>query len=95
MVESTIIKEKYSQLLELVKIEASLNPSVYIYYNYLNEYKDKFEDPSNLIYKQDLKEFLRGANRYSDEFVFSDKYYSKIREMTNTLYDILNNENPI
>jgi hypothetical protein len=95
MVESLIIRDKYIQLLELIKIEADLNTSIKDYYNYLNEYKNNFCDESNLICKQDLKEFLRGANRYSDEFIFSDKYYSEIREITNTLYDVLNAESPI
>ena len=95
MVESTIIKDKYIQLLELVKIEAGLNASIWEYYNYLSSYKDKFSAQSNLLYKQDLKEFLRGASRYSDEFVFSNTYYSEIREATNTLYSLLNSESPI
>jgi len=91
MVESENLKTKYLVLLELIKKEASQNPSVYNYYNYLNEYKDKFCGESYLLYKQDLKEFLKGANRYSDEFIFSEKYYSEIKKITNALYEILNN----
>lgn len=90
MVESEEIKKNYILLLALVKNEANQNPSVCDYYNYLNEYKAKFSEESNLLYKQDLKEFLRGANRYSDEFIFSEEYYSEIRKVTNRLYDILN-----
>ena len=95
MVESQRIKDSYNQLLELIKLEASVNRSIGDYYNYLSEYKDKFSEEANLHSTQYLKEFLKGANRYSDEFVFSEKHYSEIREITNTLYDILNTENPI
>lgn len=89
MVKSLEIKDKYFQLLELVKYEAEANTSIWDYYNYLNEYRSRFSEESNLLYKQDLREFLRGANRYSDEFIFSDKNYSAIREVTNILFDIL------
>jgi hypothetical protein len=93
MVVSKKITNKYIALLELVKNEAEKNPSIWEYFKYLNDYKEKFISDSNILFKEDLKEFLRGANRYSDEFVFSDKYYSLIRITTNEIYDILNNEN--
>jgi REP element-mobilizing transposase RayT len=93
MVVSRKITNKYIALLELVKNEAEKNPSIWEYFKYLNDYKEKFISDSNILFKEDLKEFLRGANRYSDEFVFSDKYYSLIRITTNEIYDILNNEN--
>lgn len=92
MVESEQIKNNYILLLELVKNEAEENPLVMEYFNYLNEYAKKFTDSSNVYIKEELKEFLRGANRYSDEFSFTDKYYSKIRIKTNELYEILNSE---
>ena len=69
MVESLETKEKFIQLLNLVKIEASSNSSIMAYYNYLNEYKEKFIEESNCLNKQDLRIFLVGANRYSDEFI--------------------------
>jgi hypothetical protein len=92
MVESEKIKNNYILLLELVKNEAKENPMVMEYFNYLNEYAQKFTDSSNVYIKEELKEFLRGANRYSDEFSFTDKYYSEIRIKTNDIYEILNNE---
>ena len=91
MVEIEEIKNNYSQLLKLVEDEAKLNSSIWDYFDYLNEQRDKFLSDRNISFKENLKEFLRGANRYSDEFSFSDKHYSQIRWVTNRLYDILNN----
>jgi hypothetical protein len=90
MVISDEIKNKYLFLIELVEGEARENFSIWEYYNYLNHYKEKFVSDSNFLFKEDLKEFLRGANRYSDEFVFSDKYYIQIRSTINEIYDVLN-----
>jgi len=92
VVESLEIKEKFIQLLNLVKIEASSNFSILAYYNYLNEYEEKFIEESNYLNKQDLRIFLIGANRYSDEFNFSDQHSSQIRELTNNLFELLSNE---
>jgi hypothetical protein len=91
MVESELIKNNYILLLELVKNEAKENPLVMEYFNYLNEYVLKFTNSSNVYIKEELKEFLRGANRYSDEFSFTVKNYSEIRLKINEIYDILNN----
>ena len=92
MVVSDKIKKKYITLLELVKNEAEENTSIWEYYNYLSEYREKFISDSNFLFKENLREFLIGANRYSDEFIFSDKYYSQIRSVTNEIYDILNDD---
>ena len=81
--EKIIIHQTWNAFEKWVKME---------YFNYLNEYAKKFTDSSNVYIKEELKEFLRGANRYSDEFSFTDKYYSKIRIKTNELYEILNSE---
>lgn len=94
MVISDKIKSKYTTLLELVANEAKENPPIWEYFNYLNDYKEKFIVGSNIYYIDDLKEFLRGANRYSDEFVFLENNYKLIRKTTNELYDILNNSSP-
>ena len=95
MVESERIINYYIQLLDLIKNEAEENNSIWEYYNYLNVYKIKFLNELNVNFKEELKEFLRGANRYSDEFSFSDKNYFEIRSVTNTLYDILNNKTQV
>jgi len=92
MVESEKIKNGYLQLLELIGKEMSFNQSVGKYFKYLNGYKDKFINESNIQFKEELRMFLGGANRYSDEFIFSDQYYHQIRLATSSLYDILNDD---
>lgn len=91
MIESEEIKNNYLRLLYFVEMDAKVNAENLEYYKYLNEYKNQFIDISNIHIKEKSKEFLRSANRYSDEFEFSDEYYSQIREVTNKLYNILNN----
>lgn len=90
MIESEKIKNSYINLLDLLQNEVNLNSGVLDYFNHLNEYRGKFIDLSNVSIKEELKEFLRGANRYSDEISFTDENYHQIRTATNSLFDILN-----
>ena len=92
MVVSDKIKNKYITLLDLVKSESEENASIWDYYNYLNNYSEKFISDSNILFMENLRVFLIGANRYSDEFIFSDKYYNQIKALTNEIYDILNDD---
>ena len=89
MVEPLLIRDKYNQLLELIEIEAEKNILIREYYNYMNEYKWKFMEKDILSGSDDLREFLRGANRYSDEFDFSDENRLAIKKLTNTIYELL------
>lgn len=90
MVNSEKIKNDYLQLLRLIEKESLIDTSISRYLNYLNKYKNKFIDQSNLQHKEELKEFLKGANRFSDEFPFSDQNISQIRSLINNLYETLN-----
>ncbi|CAA7195133.1 hypothetical protein [Chryseobacterium potabilaquae] len=90
MVESQEIKDQYISLLSRVENEVTLNPLISPYYDYLNTFREAFTDEANVLHKDHLKEFLIGANRYSDEFSFSDDYYHKVKETINNLYEILN-----
>jgi hypothetical protein len=90
MVESKIIRDCYNNLLDLVKLETIENTTINEFYNYIKSQEQNFVSGSNINYKNDLKEFLRGANRFSDEFKFSDKYSYEIKIAMSTLYDILN-----
>ncbi|AIM38481.1 hypothetical protein ACFX5U_17305 [Sphingobacterium sp. SG20118] len=90
MVNSEKIKNDYLQLLRLIEKESLIDTSISRYLNYLNKYKNKFIDQSNLQHKEELKEFLKGANRFSDEFSFSDQNISQIRSLINNLYETLN-----
>lgn len=90
MVASDRIKTKYIELLELVKNDAEQNSSICEYFNYLDQFKENFTRELSVNNIEELKEFIRGANRYSDEFVFSEKAYFLIRKVINELYEILN-----
>ncbi|MDH5825524.1 hypothetical protein [Sphingobacterium faecium] len=90
MVNSEKIKNDYLQLLRLIEKESLIDTSISRYLNYLNKYKNKFIDQSNLQHKEELKEFLKGANRFSDEFSFSEQNISQIRSLINNLYETLN-----
>ncbi|CAA7386364.1 hypothetical protein [Chryseobacterium fistulae] len=90
MVEFQEIKDQYLSLLNRVENEVDLNPLISPYYDYLNTFREVFTNESNVLHKDHLKEFLIGANRYSDEFSFSEKNNQDIRMIINTLYEILN-----
>jgi hypothetical protein len=91
MVNIESIKEHYLQLLTILKQEATLNPSVREFLNYVLAYKAEFSTESTVRNEQQLREFLRGANRFADEFSFSDQNGSQIQGLIRNLYDLLNN----
>lgn len=90
MVNSEKIKNNYLQLVQMIEKEVSNNSSIRPYLTYLNSYKDKFVDQIKLTHTQDLREFLIGANRYADEFSFTNQNGAQIRALTNDLYELLN-----
>lgn len=90
MVNIEHIKDYYLQLLTVLEQEAVLNPPVRAFLNYVLPYKSKFSTAAAMENEQELGEFLRGANRFADEFSFSDHNSSQIRFLIKSLYDILN-----
>ncbi|MNJ96235.1 hypothetical protein D3C87_139560 [compost metagenome] len=90
MVNIEYIKAHYLQLLTLLQQEASLNQSAQEFLNYVLPYKSKFSTASAIDNEQELREFIRGANRFADEFSFSDQNGSQIRALIKSLYDLLN-----
>ncbi|SJN48068.1 hypothetical protein [Sphingobacterium sp. JB170] len=91
MVNAEKIKKDYLQLLQLIEKEVLIDPSVRRYLNYLTKYKDKFIGQDHIPYQLELKEFLRGANRFSDEFTFSDQNTRLIQTLLNRLYEAMGN----
>lgn len=91
MVSSEKIKNDYLKLLQLVAKEAANETTIEAYLNYLNNYKDRFINDDNIQHGQELREFLKGANRFSDEFSFSNQNISQIRTLINSIYESLNN----
>jgi len=91
MVSSEKIKNDYLKLLQLIEKEAANKTTIQAYLNYLNNYKDRFINEDNIQHGQELREFLKGANRFSDEFSFSNQNISQIRTLINSIYESLNN----
>lgn len=91
MVSSEKIKNDYLKLLQLIEKEAANETTIQAYLNYLNNYKDRFINKDNIQHGQELREFLKGANRFSDEFSFSNQNISQIRTLINSIYESLNN----
>ncbi|MGE8429602.1 MAG: hypothetical protein ACN6O7_17090 [Sphingobacterium sp.] len=90
MVNIEYIKEHYLQLLTLLKGEVALNQSAQAFLDYVLLYKNKFSSAENADNVQQLREFLRGANRFADEFSFSDQNGSQIQGSIKSLYELLN-----
>ncbi|MEJ5143803.1 MULTISPECIES: hypothetical protein [Sphingobacterium] len=91
MVSSEKIKNDYLKLLQLIEKEVANETTIQAYLNYLNNYKDRFINEDNIQHGQELREFLKGANRFSDEFSFSNQNISQIRTLINSIYESLNN----
>jgi len=89
MVTIEYIKAHYLQLLTLLKQEVSLNQSAQPFLDYVLLYENKFSGTSTTADVQQLREFLRGANRFADEFSFSDRHGSQIRALIKSLYHLL------
>lgn len=83
------IREKYYQLIEIVTFEVSENTNTKVFLDYLKSKEDSFNTIEGMDDILSLREFIRGVNRYSDEFIFSDKYSFKIKALMNDLYEIL------
>lgn len=92
MVESYQIGRLYSQLIELIKVESESNPGIVDFLNYLKAKEFDFVAMPIITPKSVLKEFIRGANRYSDEFSFSEVNNSSIKHIMNQLFELLISE---
>lgn len=95
MVDTKIIRETYTFLVEILKNELEINPMVSEYFNYINTNKEKFINSNEDQNTEELKQFIIEANRYSDEFSFSDNNRSEIKLLLNKLYSFLNTTNPL
>lgn len=89
MAKSLKISVLYSKLLNLAEEEALNQPANWEYFNYLNKEKDNFTADTNFSARAELREFLRGANRYADEFDFSEWGAMQIEEINGELFELL------
>jgi hypothetical protein len=85
-----LIKNKYVELVRLLEAEASQNTGVCEYLNYLKAKEDDFISVDATLNADELREFVRGVNRFSDEFSFAYKHYSLIKQALYELYEMLN-----
>ena len=86
MVSSQEIKNDYLQLVHLIEKETAVHSRVDRFLNYLKKYQDKFSNANNTVDQSELREFLRGASRFSDEFIFSDQNAGSIQTLLQNLY---------
>ncbi len=86
MVSSQEIKNDYLQLVQLIEKETGVHSDVDRFLNYLKKYQDKFINAHNTVDQSQLREFLRGASRFSDEFIFSNQNAAPIQTLLENLY---------
>ncbi len=82
-------KSNYLLLIKLIQSETTINASVEPFLNYLKTKEERFIHFDEGLDNSDLLEFLRGANRYADEFIFSAGNKTPIYALINTLYENL------
>lgn len=89
-----IDKEKthrvYKEIIEILNEEVITNKSILPFIQYLE--KKHFENMAlnDQTEINDLREFIRGVNRFSDEFTFSEINENGIKNKLYDLYNILN-----
>lgn len=79
------INNSFNDLIQLLSAESKVNEQASEFLKYVKE-KQSLQGQS----VNQIKETLRGINRYSDEFEFSDMYAKKIKNNIDLLYDLTN-----
>lgn len=90
MVTNELIESKYCRLIRVLETEASENKSVYGFLSCVKNYELNFISYNAYANREELREFVRGVNRFSDELIFTEKRHSEIKQALYELYDILN-----
>lgn len=84
--ESTQIDPLFNNLITLLSAESQADP-------YNAQFLKYVEERRSLVKQADenhAREAIRGINRYSDEFAFSDVNAKKIKDLIDSLYDLVN-----
>ncbi|MCE7042658.1 hypothetical protein [Dyadobacter sp. CY312] len=81
--ELSKIDHLFKELTALLSAESKADP-------YNAQFLKYVEERRSLIKQGDAKEAIRGINRYSDEFSFSDANAKKIKTIIDSLYDLVN-----
>lgn len=90
MVSNELIQSRYYRLIKVLEIEVCNNKNIYNFLSYIKTNEVIFVSPDAHVKQSELKEFVRGVNRFSDEFNFTSKHYSEIKQALYELYDVLN-----
>lgn len=84
------MKEKYYTLIEILKLEAESNIENKEFLEYMLRIQNKFTTEEGVVNNvTEIRSFLRGANRFADEFKFSDERRSIIKRAMNDLFESL------
>ena len=81
------IDNSFNHLIQLLNDELDINKSVSRYLQYVKEKKSLVQQSNDV---NQVKEMIRGINRYSDEFEFTDTNAKNIKTSIELLYDLAN-----
>jgi len=93
MVDINLIEKLYNDLISILEFESMDNSGILEFSNYVKEKREVIIHNIHLNKLNANKELLRGMNRFSDEFEFSDSNRQPIKTILYQLYDLLNKSN--
>ena len=83
---STQINNSFNDLINLLSAESKLNVQASQFLSYVREKQVSIQSQS----ASQIKESIRGINRYYDEFEFTEANAKNIKSSINSLYDQAN-----
>ena len=81
------IDNSFNDLIQLLNAESNINQDVSRFLNYVKEKKSLAQQS---VSANQVKEIIRGINRYSDEFEFTDINAKNIKTSIELLYNLAN-----
>jgi len=81
------IDNLFEELISLLLIESKADHYNSQFLRYVQEKRDFIKQHSN---ETEIKEAVRGINRYADEFSFNDVSAKKIKSLIESMYDSVN-----
>ncbi|GLU50808.1 hypothetical protein [Dyadobacter frigoris] len=84
--ELSQIDHLFKELIALLSAESQVDPYNVQFLKYVEERRSLVKQTDG----NQAKEAIRGINRYSDEFAFSDAHAKKIKDIIDSLYDLVN-----
>lgn len=84
--ELSQIDHLFKELITLLSIESQSDPYNAQFLKYVEERRALVKQAN----ADQAKEAIRGINRYSDVFAFSDAHAKKIKDIIDSLYDLVN-----